>query len=121
LPSFKGCGRFDGACVYYFITHGMPKVQIDQVADKSKAKEVVTRSKADSSDPLQVGAPMPGMVATIAVSVGSHVKAGDTLLTLEAMKMFTTVTSACDGTVAELAVKVGTIVDSKDLMLRLTK
>ena len=92
-----------------------------QVADKSKAKEVVTRPKADPADPLQIGAPMPGMVATITVSVGHHVKAGDTLLTLEAMKMYTTVTAPQDGTVAEIAVQVGTIVDSKDLMLRLAK
>ncbi len=43
--------------------------------------------------PLQVGAPMPGMVASIAVSVGQKVKEGDTLLTLEAMKMFAAVTA----------------------------
>ena len=41
----------------------------------------------------QVGAPMPGMVASVAVNVGQKVKEGETLLTLEAMKMFAAVAS----------------------------
>jgi pyruvate carboxylase len=92
-----------------------------QIADKSRAKEVVARAKADPADPLQIGAPMPGMVATIAVSIGHGVKPGDTLLTLEAMKMFTTVTAPVEGTVAEVAVKVGATVESKDLLIKLAK
>ncbi|RYD36053.1 MAG: hypothetical protein EOP86_06955, partial [Verrucomicrobiaceae bacterium] len=43
------------------------------------------------------------------------------LLTLEAMKMFTTVTSPTAGTVARLAVSVGNTVEAKDLMAVLEK
>jgi pyruvate carboxylase len=92
-----------------------------QIADKSIAKEVVKRAKADPGDPHQVGAPMPGLVATIAVSVGQKVKEGDNLVTLEAMKMFTTITAPMAGTVAEICVTVGTTVESKDLLLKLGK
>ena len=92
-----------------------------QITDKSLAKEVKTKAKADASDPLQIGAPMPGMVASIVVNVGHKVKEGDALLTLEAMKMFTTVTAPCNGTVQEIIVAVGTTVESKDLMVRLAK
>ncbi len=92
-----------------------------QVADKTLAKEVVKRPKADPADPFQVGAPMPGLVATIAVSVGQKVKEGDNLITLEAMKMFTTIAAPTAGTVAEICVKVGTTVESKDLLLKLAK
>ncbi len=92
-----------------------------QVQDKSIKSTVVAKPKADPADPLQVGAPMPGMVASVAVSVGHKVKEGDPLLTLEAMKMFTTVTSPVDGTVQELVVAVGNTVESKDLMVRLVK
>lgn len=108
-----------GQCTAIFELNGYPRHV--QVADKSKAKEVVARAKADPADPLQIGAPMPGMVATVAVSVGHSVKPGDTLLTIEAMKMFTTVTAPCEGTVAEVAVKIGTTVESKDLMIKLAK
>jgi pyruvate carboxylase len=64
---------------------------------------------------------MPGMVASIAVSIGHKVKEGDALLTLEAMKMFTTVTAPSNGTVQEILVEVGNTLESKDLMIKLVK
>ena len=91
------------------------------VADKSAAKQVDTRVQADPGNPLQIGAPMPGMIASMAVSIGHKVKEGDPLLTLEAMKMFTTVTAPCAGTIAALSVAVGNTVEAKDLMVTLVK
>ena len=91
------------------------------VTNKILAKEVVTRAKADPADPTQVGAPMPGMVASIAVSVGQKVKEGETLLTLEAMKMFAAISAPASGTVTEICAKVGESVESKDLLVRLGK
>ena len=91
------------------------------VADKSAAKQVETRAKADPSNPRQIGAPMPGMIASMAVTVGHKVKEGDPILTLEAMKMFTTVTAPCAGTIADLSVAVGNTVEAKDLMVTLAK
>lgn len=91
------------------------------VVDKSVAPEVAEHEKADPGDPLQIGAPMPGLVASIAAETGQKVAEGDALLTLEAMKMFTTVTAATAGTISELCVKVGTTVDTKDLLIRMTK
>jgi pyruvate carboxylase len=92
-----------------------------QVTDKSVTKTTVTKLKADPADAHQIGAPMPGMVASIAVAVGQKVKEGDALLTLEAMKMFTTVTAPADGTVQEIICAVGNTVESKDLMVRMGK
>ena len=91
------------------------------VANKALAKNAVTKIKADPADPTQVGAPMPGMVASIAVSVGQKVKEGETLLTLEAMKMFAAVASPIAGTVTEICVKISESVESKDLLIRLAK
>ena len=91
------------------------------VVDKSMASELVTRAKADPADTSQTGAPMPGMVASVAVSVGQKVKEGETLLTLEAMKMFAAVAAAAAGTVEEVLVKVGDTVESKDLLVRMKK
>ncbi len=92
-----------------------------QVTNKTLAKDVATRPKADPADPTQVGAPMPGMVASIAVTVGQKVKEGETLLTLEAMKMFAAVAAPIAGTVTEILAKVGESMESKDLLVRLTK
>jgi len=91
------------------------------VVDKLLAKDAVTKPKANPSDNTQVGAPMPGMVASIAVNVGQKVKEGETLLTLEAMKMFAAVASPMAGTVQEVLIKVSENVESKDLLIRLSK
>ena len=92
-----------------------------QVDDKSAVKAVTSRPKADPADAYQIAAPMPGMVASISVSIGHKVSEGDALMTLEAMKMFTTVTAPCKGTVQEILVEVGNTLESKDLMIKLVK
>ena len=109
----------NGVRTAIFDLNGYPRHT--HVVDKKLAAEVVTRAKADPADATQVGAPMPGMVASIAVSVGQKVKEGETLLTLEAMKMFAAVAAPTAGTVAEILVKVGESVESKDLLVRLEK
>jgi pyruvate carboxylase len=91
------------------------------VTDKSVAKKTEERAKADPGDLMQIGAPMPGLVASIVVQTGQKVKEGDPLLTLEAMKMFTTVTALAAGTIGEISIAVGTSVETKDLLIRMAK
>jgi pyruvate carboxylase len=66
-----------------------------------------------------VGAPMPGMVVTIAVKAGQKVKKGDPLLSIEAMKMETMLTAERDATVHALHVRSGESINAKDLLLEL--
>ena len=89
------------------------------ISDRKVAPQTKARVKADLADPLQVGAPIPGLVASIAVTVGHKVAKGDKLLLMEAMKMQTTVYASADGVVAELLCGVGDTVGSKDLLVRL--
>ncbi|MFO1498575.1 MAG: biotin/lipoyl-containing protein, partial [Verrucomicrobiota bacterium] len=89
------------------------------VADKSMAAKVKHRPKADLNDPRQVPAPIPGLIVSIAVSIGHKVNKGDKLLMMEAMKMQATVSAPVDGVVEELHVNVGEAVQSKDLLLKL--
>ena len=89
------------------------------VTDKKVSPQTKARVKADIADPLQIGAPIPGLIASIAVSVGQKVSRGDKLLMMEAMKMQTTVSASADGVVAELHCAVGETVASKDLLARL--
>ena len=56
------------------------------VVDKSLEPEAASNIKADSTNPKQVGASMPGMVVTVAVQAGDSVKKGQKLFSLEAMK-----------------------------------
>jgi pyruvate carboxylase len=89
------------------------------VVDKTIKPKTAPRLKADAADPRQVAAPIPGMVTSVSVSVGSKVRQGEKLLTLEAMKMLTTLTAPQDAIVDEVFVKVGETVESKDLVVRL--
>ena len=57
------------------------------------------------------------MITEIVVSPGTEVKAGDKLITLEAMKMLTTVSAQTDGIIKEILVKKGVQVDSDDLLV----
>lgn len=100
-----------------FELNGRPRET--SILDKSVKSESKERLLADPADSSQVGAPIPGMVTALSVSVGSNVKKGEKLLTLEAMKMQTTVYSPINGVVEEVPVKVGDSVESKELVVRL--
>ena len=63
---------------------------------------------------------MPGTIATVKAIVGKKVAKGDLLLTMEAMKMETSVRAESDGTVAEVLAKPGLQVDAKDLLVVLS-
>ena len=61
---------------------------------------------------------MPGKVIGVAAKAGEQVKRGQVLLTLEAMKMETSVTASEDGTLEEILVKIGDQVAPGDLLAR---
>jgi pyruvate carboxylase len=75
------------------------------------------RRKAEPGNDAHVGAPMPGVVSTLAVAAGQAVKAGDVLLSIEAMKMETALHAERDGTIAEVLVHAGDQIDAKDLLV----
>jgi len=107
----------EGKRVVSFELNGMGR-QIS-VVDKSVQPKVKSRPKADASDPKEVGAPIPGVITALPVNVGAMVKKGEKLLSLEAMKMQTTVYAPVDGSIAEISVSVGDTVEAKDLLCRL--
>lgn len=66
---------------------------------------------------LQVKSPLPGSVIKVLVSEGQAVKKGDTLLTLESMKMENAIMAEADGTVKQIAVTPGQNVMQDDLLI----
>ena len=81
------------------------------------ATEEETHEKADPGNSKHVGAPMPGKIFKMLVSVGEKIAAGDTLLTTEAMKMETNVKSKVEGVVAEIRFGESDQVDQGDLLV----
>lgn len=70
-------------------------------------------------DPNILSAPMPGLVVSISVSVGQTVKAGEQVMTLEAMKMENGVNAPRDGTVKAISVEEGQQVEAGSTLLEL--
>ena len=65
----------------------------------------------------KITSPLPGSVIKVMVSEGQAVKKGDTLLTLESMKMENAIASEWDGTVSKIAVAAGQNVMQDDLLI----
>ncbi len=107
----------EGKRVVAFEMNGMARQTT--IVDRSVQPKVKSRAKADANDPLQVSAPIPGVITALPVNVGSRVAKGEKILSLEAMKMQTTVYAPADGIVAEIAIKVGDAVEAKDLLVKL--
>ena len=100
----------------FFELNGQPRMVRVQHAGVTS---VVTHPKAQEGNPLHIGAPMPGMVVTVAVKAGQKVSKGDPLVSIEAMKMETMIRAEMDAVVAHTHVKPGAVVAAKDLLLEL--
>ena len=107
----------DGRHIVNFELNGMPREAA--ILDRSVQVKAKAREKADPANPLHVGAPIPGLITSLAVSVGTRVAKGDKLITMEAMKMQTTIYASADGLVSDIFAQVGDTVESKDLIVKL--
>jgi pyruvate carboxylase len=107
--------RSDGRRTVFFELNGQPR-EVD-ISDKSLRTAVVERAKADPGKPGHVGAPIPGMVASVTVQLNQTVAKGDRLLVMEAMKMQSTVYAPVAGKVTQILTQVGQSVESKDLLV----
>jgi len=111
-----GDPHHDGSRTVFFELNGQPREV--QVMDRALSGKVEVAPKAESGNPLHVGAPMPGLVTRVNVAEGEQVTAGAKLFTLEAMKMETTIYAERAGKVAEVLVTAGTQVEGGDLLMR---
>ncbi len=86
------------------------------IRDRSVVSDVKAAEKADASVPGQIAAPFAGAV-TVTVAVGDIVQAGDTIATIEAMKMEASITTAVGGRISRVAVGAIEQVQGGDLLL----
>ena len=89
-----------------------------------KAEPVAAPAPAPKAAPAaapaggtKITSPLPGSVIKVLVSEGQAVKKGDTLLTLESMKMENAIMAECDGTVSKIAVTAGQNVMQDDILV----
>ena len=106
-------------------------VEMEKQAEPEKKKPVVKAATAatasDDSAPAAnkaavnkanaVKAPLPGVITDILVAEGDEVKAGDTVIVLEAMKMANNLAAEKDGKVTAICVKIGESVMEDDALV----
>ncbi len=106
-----------GEVKVFFELNGQPRVI--RVPNRAVKAQTAAKPKADPANVGHIGAPMPGSVAGVAVTVGQKVHVGDLLVTIEAMKMETGIHADREATVKAVHVNVGSQIDAKDLLVEL--
>ncbi len=104
----------EGYVKVFFELNGQPRLVR---VPKAGMAVIKTRVRAEEGNPRHVGAPMPGMVVTVAAQAGRKVLKGDSLISLEAMKMETMLTADRDAVVKAVHVVPGDSVSAKDLLI----
>ncbi len=107
----------DGEVRVFFELNGQPRVI--RVPNRAVKAKTAARPKALDGNPAHVGAPMPGSIASLTVAVGQKVRAGDLLLTIEAMKMETGLHADREAVVKAIHVAPGAQIEAKDLLVEL--
>jgi pyruvate carboxylase len=105
-----------GMRTVFFDLNGFPREV--EVRDESLAG-IAVRPKADSLSEGHVGAPMPGKVLSMSVSVGQKVEQGDKLMVTESMKMEYVITAKVAGRVERVLVAPGDLVEGGDLLIQI--
>ncbi len=108
-----------GRCNVFFELNGETRALSIQRNDL--LKDLPQREKAEKGNPLQVAAMMPGAVGTVHLKVGDVVKEGEAAVTLEAMKMETTLRVESSGKIMRVLVKTGDVVEAGDLLIEIEK
>ncbi|MEO0388940.1 MAG: biotin/lipoyl-containing protein, partial [Pseudomonadota bacterium] len=107
----------EGEVRVFFELNGQPRTV--RVPDRAAVAGAATRPKAEPGNAAHVAAPMPGLIASVSVTVGQTVAEGDLLCVIEAMKMETGIYADRAATVSAVHVAASAQVDAKDLLVEL--
>lgn len=105
----------DGVRILTFSVNG--SLRTVKIQDKNLEIKSDRRLKADKSNPGHLGSSIPGTVGKVLVKEGDVVTENMPLMTVEAMKMETTVVSKVNGKVDKVYVAAGDSVAQNDLLI----
>jgi FlaA1/EpsC-like NDP-sugar epimerase len=103
-------------CIVQSTVRRFDREVLVSIRDRGVSSAVAAAEKADTANPGHVAAPFQGAV-TVTVEKGEEVEAGQTVATIEAMKMEAAITAPRAGTVERLAFSGTQTVDGGDLVL----
>jgi len=107
----------NGDVKVFFELNGQPRTI--RVPDRAIQNLAPRRPQAEDGNAAHIGSPMPGHIGSVSVQAGDKVNSGDVLLTIEAMKMETSIHADQSGVVKKIHVEPGSSVDAKDLLVEL--
>ena len=87
---------------------------------EEKTEKPDNKVTGQATGSVKVEAPMQGLVISVDVSLGQKVKAGETLILLEAMKMENPIVAPADGTVEGIHISKGDTVETGALLISLS-
>ena len=90
-----------------------------EAAPEQEAETDILAARAPAEGLVKVTAPMPGRIMDVVVHVGDRVKHGDTLCSLEAMKMKSPIRASGEGVVAQVLANEGQSVSYGDVLFTL--
>ncbi|MFW6089605.1 MAG: acetyl-CoA carboxylase biotin carboxyl carrier protein subunit [Gemmatimonadota bacterium] len=93
----------------------MIRVRVDD--ERTHRIRELTAEAGRGAAEVELRAPMPGLVVRVAVAAGDTVRAGDTLVVMEAMKMENELRAERGGIVADVHAAEGATVDRDDLLV----
>ena len=93
-----------------------PKAAAPAAAPKAAPAAAPKAAPAAGAGSVKVSAAVPGKVVKIVASVGQSVKAGDSVVIVESMKMEIPVVAPQDGTIASIDVAEGAAVENGDTL-----
>ena len=93
------------------------KPVVKAAASSNESSESAPANKASVNKANAIKAPLPGVITDILVAEGDEVKAGDTVIVLEAMKMANALAAEKDGKVTAVCVKIGESVMEDDALV----
>ncbi|HKX94584.1 MAG TPA: acetyl/propionyl/methylcrotonyl-CoA carboxylase subunit alpha, partial [Methylibium sp.] len=104
--------------VWIRVAHNGRRLDALVLSPRAAALQKLMPYKAPPDTSRMLLSPMPGLLASIAVTVGQQVHAGERLAVVEAMKMENILVAARDGTVAEIVAKPGESLSVDQTILR---
>ncbi|MEZ4289521.1 MAG: pyruvate carboxylase [Myxococcota bacterium] len=107
----------EGRRQVFFDLNGQPRRIA--VHDRSLGIQIERHTKADPEDPCQIGAPLPGLIASHSHAEGDAVPAGERLCVIEAMKMESNVTAPIAGRIKKIHLPQGSQIETGDLLITL--
>lgn len=124
ITQFLGLGKLDAEgnrTLEFEINGNRREIKIQDKTERVRNTrgEASASKMADPSNPLEVGASIPGTILKVLVKDGDEVKKGQSLVVIEAMKMETNIVAANDGTIETVFVKEGQQVKTGELLIKI--